>query len=171
MRERTSSPTKKITTSASMSSQSEGKQNAAREQRKERLRNLIEPERHAARGKSEAPLDEARKEIAGNGARADQGAHLPLKSRSVVPRTPWRESQPRPRGSSWPVRARGARQGTWRRRRARGRNACPISPWRAKGHRWRRQAKSAALRPMRNACAPQSTKESLDATGSRLRGH
>ena len=56
------------------------KQQAARGKGKERLRDVIETDRHAAGGEAEPALHETREQITGNGAGGDQGPNLPVKS-------------------------------------------------------------------------------------------
>lgn len=82
MRDRTSSAPKKIITPTTMSSHPT-QHDAAREQRKKQFGYLIESDCHAARGKTEPPLHEAREEIAGDRCARDQCADLPWQSEQL----------------------------------------------------------------------------------------
>ena len=73
------SPTKNTATTAPMSS-AQRQREAAGDQRQQRLGNLIESVARLLGPPVQPPLDEAGQQVAGHGARADQGAHLPLKS-------------------------------------------------------------------------------------------
>src|SRR4029453_661159 len=53
---------------------------AAGGKRKERLRDLIETDRHAAGSKAEPAFHEAREQISSAGAAGNQGSNLPLKA-------------------------------------------------------------------------------------------